>query len=47
MIILGLILVVIGFFTIRPLVWVGAVLILIGLVLWISAAPGPVGARWY
>lgn len=47
MILLGLILLIVGLFTIRPLVWIGGVLILIGLILWISATPGPVGAHWY
>jgi hypothetical protein len=41
MILLGFILLVVGLFTIRPLVWVGGALILIGLVLWLAAVPGP------
>jgi hypothetical protein len=47
MIILGLILLVVGFFTIRPLVWVGAALILIGLILWLAAVPGPLAGHYY
>lgn len=48
MIVIGLILLLIGLFTtIRPLVWVGGVLIVIGLVLWIAAAPGPVYGHYY
>jgi hypothetical protein len=47
MIILGLILLVLGLFLFRPLAWVGGVLLLIGLVLWLAAVPGPVGAHWY
>lgn len=47
MIILGIILLVIGFFTIRPLVWIGGVLIIIGLVLWLTAIPGPVAGHYY
>lgn len=44
MIILGLILLVIGWFTFRPLVWVGGVLILLGLVLLLThAGTGPYG----
>ena len=40
MILLGLLLILVGWFTIRPLVWIGAVLCVIGLVLFI----GHVGA---
>jgi len=47
MIILGLILLVIGFFTVRPLVWIGAVLILIGLILMVTAVPGPLAGHYY
>jgi hypothetical protein len=47
MIILGLILLVVGLFTIRPLVWVGGALILIGLVLWLAAVPGPLAGHYY
>jgi hypothetical protein len=44
---LGLILLIIGFFVLRPLVWVGAVLIIIGLVLWLAAVPGPLAGHYY
>lgn len=47
MIILGLILLVVGLFVLRPLVWVGGVLILIGLVLWVVEAPGPFAGHYY
>lgn len=47
MIFLGLILLIIGFFFLRPLVWVGAVLIIIGLVLWLAAVPGPLAGHYY
>lgn len=45
--ILGIILLVVGFFVFRPLVWVGGLLILIGLILWIAAIPGPVSGHYY
>lgn len=38
MIVLGLILLIVGYFTLRPIAIVGAVLTLIGLVLWIAHA---------
>lgn len=47
MIILGLILLVVGYFTIRPLVAVGAVLLVIGLVLWLAHVASPYGTYWY
>lgn len=47
MILLGIILLVVGFFTYRPLAWAGGVLLLIGLVLLLAAVPGPVQAHWY
>lgn len=47
MIILGLILLVIGWFTLRPLVYVGALLVVIGLVLSLSHTASPFGAYWY
>lgn len=39
MILLGIILLIVGYFTIRPLVYVGGVLILIGLIIWLAAVP--------
>lgn len=42
LILLGLILLIVGYFLFRPLVYVGGVLILIGVVLWLAAAPGPI-----
>jgi hypothetical protein len=47
MIILGLILLILGWFLFRPLVYVGAALIIIGLVLWIAAVPGPFAGQYY
>lgn len=47
MIILGLILLIVGLLTIRPLAYVGGVLILIGLILWLAAVPGPVYGHYY
>jgi hypothetical protein len=47
MILLGLILLIVGLFVARPLVWVGGVLILVGLVLWAAAVPGPVSGHYY
>ena len=47
MLILGLILLIVGYFVWRPLFVVGAVLALIGLVLWLADSPGPVGQHWY
>jgi hypothetical protein len=42
MIILGIILLVLGYFVSRPLLYVGAVLLVIGLILWMaSASPYP------
>lgn len=47
MIVLGLILLVVGWFTIRPVAAVGAVLLVIGLVLWLAHVASPYGAYWY
>lgn len=47
MLIIGIILLILGYFLFRPLVYVGACLILIGLVLWIAAVPGPVSGHYY
>ena len=47
MILLGVLLLIIGLFFARPLVWVGGVFIVIGLVLWLAAVPGPVSSHWY
>lgn len=44
MIILGIILLVVGWFTWRPLVWIGGLLVLIGVVLLLAhAGPGSYG----
>lgn len=47
MIILGIICLILGYFIARPLVWVGAALIVIGLVLFIARVPGPIGGGYY
>jgi hypothetical protein len=46
-IVLGIILLVVGLVWIRPLAWVGGVLIIIGLVLWLAAVPGPITGHYY
>lgn len=47
MIVLGLILLLVGWFTLRPLAYVGAVLLLIGVVLLVAHTASPYGAYWY
>ena len=47
MILLGIILLVVGWFLFRPLAWVGAVLLLIGVILWLTATPAFYGPNWY
>lgn len=47
MIILGLVLLVLGWFFFRPLAYVGVVLILIGVVLAIAAHGSPAGYGYY
>lgn len=47
MIILGLILLVVGLLVLRPLAYVGGVLLLIGLVLYFANVASPFGAYWY
>lgn len=37
MILLGLLLLFIGYFTWRPLVWIGAVLLVLGVILWATS----------
>lgn len=47
MIILGIILLIIGYFWIRPLVWVGGALIILGLILYLAEATGPFAGHYY
>ena len=47
MIVLGLILLVVGLFVWRPLVWVGFAVILIGIILLATSVPGPVGGHYW
>lgn len=47
MIILGLILLVVGYFTFRPLAFAGAVLTLIGVILLLAHVASPYGTYWY
>lgn len=47
MILLAVILLILGFVLFRPLLYVGAVLFLIGVVLWAAQVPGPYGPHWY
>lgn len=47
MLILGLILLIVGYFTFRPLAYVGAVLLLVGLVLWLASHGSPAGYAYY
>ena len=47
MLVLGIILLVVGLIGLRPLAWVGGVLIIIGLILWVAAVPGPVSGHYY
>jgi hypothetical protein len=48
MIILGVILLIVGIFVARNIMWpVGGVLILIGLILWLVAIPGPLNGQYY
>lgn len=47
MILLGIVLLIVGYFILRPLVYVGGVLILVGIVLYIAAVPGPLYGHYY
>jgi hypothetical protein len=48
MIVLGLILLLVGYLVgIQPLVTLGFVLLIIGIVLLVLGTAGPVGGRWY
>lgn len=47
MIVLGLILLLVGWFTLRPLAYVGAVLVLVGVVLALTSVASPYGTYWY
>lgn len=47
-IVLGLILALIGWLTgLSPLVWIGIVLVVVGLCLLLLGTAGPVGGRWW
>lgn len=47
MLILGLILLIVGWFTFRPLAYAGAVLLLVGLVLWLASHGSSAGYAYY
>ena len=47
MIVLGLLLLIVGWFLLRPLAYVGAVLLVIGVVLALTETAAPYGSHWY
>jgi hypothetical protein len=46
-IVLGIILGILGYFLFRPLMWIGVALIIVGIILWAAAVPGPFAGQYY